>query len=122
MVALSLMPPVDYCASCEGKKAESKARDVATAREAEAFAAAFEAPGGNPKAQPALGALPPVAADDTKVIPVDTIARPLLSPELRVQASLAKAANSPLDESSSPGLRLQAFQAYGSSPGARPGS
>ncbi len=113
MVAVSLMPPVDRCASCEGQKAESKARDIATAREA----AAFDATGPGADVQPSPGSLPSPAADDVKTNPVDTTARPLLSPDLAVQASLAGAESGQVDRGSDPALRLQAFQAYGSGGG-----
>ncbi len=113
MVAVSLMPPVDRCASCEGQKAESKARDIATAREAEAF----EAPKPGADAQPSPGALPSPAADDVKANPVDTTARTLLSPDLAVQASLAGAESSQVDSGNNPALRLQALQAYGGAGG-----
>lgn len=118
MVAVSLMPPVDYCASCEGKKAETKARDVASARETEAF----ETQRTNDNAQPSPGSLPPIATDDAKTKPIDTVARPLLSPDLAVQASLASAEGGPVDEGANPALRLQAFQAYSALPGTKPGS
>lgn len=113
MVAVSLMPPVDSCASCAGEKAESKAHDVASAREA----GAFDAARADNNAQLSPGALSPIAGDNAKRNPVDTAARPLLSPDLAVQASLAKAESSPTDRESSPTLRLQAFQAYGAAPG-----
>ena len=118
MVALSLMPPVDYCASCEGQKAEVNARAIANAREAEASATreATKSDSLSP------GALPPITDAKTNAKPVDTVARPLLSPDLAVQASLAKAESSPIEPGDNPTLRLQAFQAYGVTPGRGPGS
>lgn len=113
MVAVSLMPPVDQCASCEGKRAESRARDVAQAREA----VATDQLGQNETIQPSPGALPPPSVNDVETKPVDTVARPLLSPDLTVQASLGNAQSSATDEGANPALRLQAFHAYGTAPG-----
>ena len=108
MVAVSLMPPVDYCASCDGKKAEGKALDVARTREAEGF----ESRRTDDSNQVSPGALPPIAELDAKVQPVDTVARPLLSADLAVQASLAQSEIAPTDQEDSSTLRLQAIQAY----------
>lgn len=109
MVAVSLMPPVDCCASREGKQAESKAHDIASARETEAF----ESVRGGPDAKPSPGALPPITADDAKTNPVDTATRPLLSADLAVQALQAKVEINLTDHGSHPTQRLQAIQAYG---------
>lgn len=118
MVSVSLMPPVDYCASCEGKKAESQARDVAFSRAAEATDQASRP---DFEAQPPPGALPS-RRDEAQTKPVDTVARPLLSPDLAVQASLANVDTLPTAPGDNPMLRLQAFQAYGAAPGRGSGS
>lgn len=110
MVDVSLMPPVDYCASCEGKRAEDRARDIAITREAKAFEASQQTE--NKGLSP--GALPPVAAVQNDTPPVDAIARPLLSPSLAVQASLAGGESSSTNTGSDPSTRLLAFQAYSS--------
>lgn len=112
MVAVSLMPPVDQCASCEGKRAASKARDIGAAREAEAL----DKQGQAEAAQPSPGSLPPPGADDAATKPVDTVARPLLSPNLAVQASHGTSEISQSHDGANPALRLQAAQAYGATP------
>ena len=113
MVAVSLMPPVDYCTSCEGRRATDKARDVASAREAE-IAGGLR---GRDADKLSPGALPALGTEDSGTKPVDPAARPLLSPDLVVQASLAKTESSAVDDGANPALRLQAFQAYGAAPG-----
>jgi len=113
MVAVSLMPPVDSCASCEGKKAESNARDVAIARQSEAF----ESHRSDQPNQLSPGALPPISDVEAKAKPVDTVVRPLLSADLVVQASLGVTESRPSDQQENSTLRLQAAQAYGAASG-----
>lgn len=113
MVAVSLMPPVDYCASCEGRRATDKARQVASAREAEIAENQGIADGTSFSS----GALPAGNAEDLKPKPVDSVSRPLLSPDLVVQASTATEQSNAIDDGANPSLRLQAFQAYGAAPG-----
>jgi hypothetical protein len=112
------MPPVDYCASCEGQKAESRARAIASDRELPAFDVART----DLKDPPASGAPPPVAGPEAKTRPVGGSAPHLLAPDLAVLASLAQAQSSPTGPGADPTRRLQAFQAYGAAPGARPGA
>ena len=109
MVDVSLMPPVDYCASCEGKRAEDRARDIAITREAKAFEASRQT--NNNELSP--GALPSIAAVQNEIQQVDPVARPLLSPSLAVQASLAGGESNAASNGSDATARLLASQAYG---------
>jgi hypothetical protein len=123
MVAVSLMPPVDQCASCEGRKAALKARDIATDRES----AAFETARQGLNAEPSPGALPPIAEDMQAATRVNPATRPLLAPDLALQASevqtsIVQTTSDPAAPGDNPALRLQAFQAYGATSGARSGS
>ena len=109
MVALSLMPPVDYCASCEGRKAEGKARDIAMAREASALDAARSDQLSSPS--PGAPASPPSGSPGTQ--PVSTASHPLLAADLVVQASLAGTEVTSTEPGDNPAMRLQAIKAYG---------
>ena len=122
MTPVSLMPPVDYCPSCEGKKAESKAAQIgeSRARQAELQSAT------DPLAAPSPGSLPPLEAgapiaggDEPK--PVSSAVQSLLAPDLAVQASLAgssvQASNIQVGgdgagSSEAEALRLRAAAAY----------
>ncbi|MGI9451183.1 MAG: hypothetical protein ACR2QH_11185, partial [Geminicoccaceae bacterium] len=103
MIAVSLIPPVDHCASCEGEKAESKALDIALARQAEAH----QSQSSDQANQLAPGALPPVADIEVGAKP-DVVAPSLLAADLAVQASLAQSESSPVDSQANSTLRLQA--------------
>jgi hypothetical protein len=109
MTPVSLMPPVDYCPSCEGQKAERNAIDIARneVRQADLKAdkqAAMEAP--QPGAAPA----------QEQTAPVGGAVAPLISPDLAVQAMLAKpetgAANTQDDSGEAAAVRLRAAEAY----------
>lgn len=112
MTPVSLMPPVDYCPSCEGRKAESKAFDIGDARAQQAELQAS----GDPVATPVPGAPPPAeaaaeAAGDDRSKPVATAVQPLLASDLALQASFAR----PFNEAGSgeaEALRLRAAEAY----------
>lgn len=122
MTPISLMPPVDYCPSCEGRKAESQAVQVGEARARRAeFQAATET-----EAASAAGAVPAEAsfgaAETDRAKPVATAVQSLLAPDLAVQAALARPS---IDASGGAGhghghgdagaeaLRLRAAQTYG---------
>lgn len=108
MVDVSLMPPVDYCASCEGRKAESRALDIASARERKALESAQSV--GNEGLSP--GALPSISAVNNEAASVSTITKPLIAPDLAVQASLAGSEIPPTESGVDPTARLLAQQAY----------
>ena len=109
------MPPVDYCPSCEGKKAESQALDIAKAtaqrvdQEADLQAA---------ENSPSPGA----TGTGFETSSLSGITTPLLSPTLAVQATLNLSSaetgdNAPPNASSrrsgdAAALRLQAAEAY----------
>ena len=112
MIAVSLIPPVDHCASCEGEKAESKALEIALARQVEAH----QSQSSDQAGQLAPGALPPVA-DIEAGAKADVVARPLLAADLAVQASLAQSESNAADSQANSTLRLQAAQAYGAADG-----
>lgn len=108
MTPISLMPPVDYCPSCEGKKAESQAQDIGAARAQQIELQAADA-------APSPGALPaeptnPVAAEGAAK-PVDGAAQPLLAPDLAVQALLARPETDATGTEDA-ALRLRSAQAY----------
>lgn len=108
MVSISLMPPVDYCPSCEGRKADNNARQIARTREQQADPTAGAA---GADATLAPGAPPPIAAEERISKPVASTTPSLLAPDLAVQASLAKTeATAP--NTDNPAQRLQALQAY----------
>lgn len=105
MVSISLMPPVDYCPSCEGRKAGDNARQIARTREQQAD------PTAGAGATLAPDAPPPIAAEESISKPVASTTPSLLAPDLAVQASLAKAETT-APNADNPALRLQALQAY----------
>lgn len=111
MTPVSMMPPVDYCPSCEGRKDESKARDIgeARARQAELRSEA------DPTATPAAGAEPPTveapAGAGERPKTVATAVQPLLAPDLAVQASFARPFNE-AGNGETEALRLRAAEAY----------
>lgn|GEM_PF-3841872 len=108
------MPPVDYCPSCEGKKAESHAQQVGQARaqQIELQSTADAAPTPTPGPQPAEQTGQTSAGDSAK--PVDSAVQPLLASDLAVQATLARPE---VDAASGQdaALRLRGAQAYGAS-------
>jgi len=83
MTPVSMMPPVDYCPSCEGKKAEARAIDIAQDRLQQADLKAEQQ-----TAEHAPSPGEPSAAAGTT--PVSGAVTPLVSPDLAVQAMLAK--------------------------------
>ncbi|MGI9493926.1 MAG: hypothetical protein ACR2QF_16135, partial [Geminicoccaceae bacterium] len=89
------------------------AHDLALTRQAEAS----QSPSSDQTNQLAPGALPPVAGIEAKAEPTDVVARPLLAADLAVQASLAQAESHPTASQANSTLRLQAFQAYGTTAG-----
>lgn len=112
MTPVSLMPPVDYCPSCEGRKAESKAFDIGATRAQQAELQAAD----DPTTTPAPGAPPPVesaaeTAGNDRSKPVASAVQTLLAPDLAVQASLARPA---IDAGGgeAEALRLRAAEAY----------
>lgn len=112
MTPVSLMPPVDYCPSCEGRKAESKAFDIGETRAQQAELQAA----GDPVATPAPGAPPPVeavaeATGDDRSKPVASAVQTLLAPDLAVQASLARPAIE-AGNGEAEALRLRGAEAY----------
>ncbi len=90
MTPISLMPPLDYCPSCEGRKAEAQALQVGEARAERAASELGLDPGATaaPAAPPALEA-GAVAGRNDGAKPVAGAIPPLLAPDLAVQASLA---------------------------------
>ncbi|MGI9416940.1 MAG: hypothetical protein ACR2RA_03770 [Geminicoccaceae bacterium] len=117
MTPVSLMPPVDYCPSCEGRKAEGKAFELgeARAKQAELQSAAGPAAGPSPGAPSAIEAAGRSVANEVAQ-PVPGAVQPLLAPDLAVQASLARpaidAANSGVGNGEAAALRLRSTQAY----------
>ena len=123
MTPVSLMPPVDYCPSCEGRKDEAKAIQIGEARarqeELRSADGAFSAAGS--EATPAPGALPAEgpsqATTGDAAKPVATVVQTLLAPDLAVQAALARpaidAASTEAGAGQNEALRLRAAQAYG---------
>ena len=122
MTPVSLMPPVDYCPSCEGRNAESKALQIgqARARQAELQSATDPAAAQPPGSQTPLAAEAPIAGGGGATS-VSSAVQSQLAPDLAVQASLAgsslQAGNgqnggggSGLGEAEA--LRLRAAQAY----------
>lgn len=105
------MPPVDYCPSCEGRKAERLAQQVGAARAEQADLQAAAEP-----ATPAPGAPSPIdegaqaTANGTE--PVKGTVQTLLAPDLAVQALLAGSSigEAGTDEAA---LRLRGIEAYG---------
>ncbi len=112
MTPVSLMPPVDYCPSCEGRKAESKAFDIGETRAQQAELQAA----GDPLTTPTPGAPPPVepaaeALGGDRSKPAAGAVQTLLAPDLAVQASLARPAIE-ASGSEAEALRLRAAEAY----------
>ncbi|MGI9485589.1 MAG: hypothetical protein ACR2RF_06860 [Geminicoccaceae bacterium] len=112
MTPVSLMPPVDYCPSCEGRKAESKAFDIGETRAQQAELQAAD----DPTATSAPGAPPPVdsaaeAVGDDRSRPVASAVQTLLAPDLAVHASLARPAIE-AGSGEAEALRLRATEAY----------
>lgn len=112
MTPVSLMPPVDYCPSCEGRQAESKAFEIGESRAQRTELQSA----GEPSADPSPGAPPAVEATaraggneapQSGSGPV----QPLLAPDLAVQALLARPEIGPTgtDEAA---LRLRGAEAY----------
>jgi hypothetical protein len=106
MTPVSLMPPIDHCPSCEGRKAERLAVEIgeARARQAELRATA-EAPG-------AVPADAGSSAASGRPEPVTGAVPSLLAPDLAIQATLARP---PIDAAggADAGLRLRSAMAYG---------
>lgn len=109
MTPISLMPPVDYCPSCEGQKAQDHAAQIGEAR---AKQVELKSDIDAARTPPADDAGQAIEVDKAK--PVSSAVQPLLSADLVVQASLAQ----PQIEAgggSEEALRLRAAQAYGTS-------
>ena len=108
MTPISLMPPVDYCPSCEGKKAESQAHDIGAARAQQIeLQAADAAP--SPGAVPAETGNPAAVQGATK--PVEGATPSLLASDLAVQALLARPETDGAGTEDA-ALRLRGAQAY----------
>ena len=107
MTPVSLMPPVDYCPSCEGRKAEANALDIA---KASAERADLKAEQQTTEISPSPGAVGP----ETGTPSVTGVASPLVSPALAVQAMLdAPETNASFPQNGeAAALRLQAAEAY----------
>jgi len=112
MTPVSLMPPVDYCPSCEGRKAESQAHQVGEARAQQIELQSADAAEAIQASDPVTSASQAGEAGNSQ--PVDNAAQPLLAPDLAVQALLSRPA---VDAASGddPAVRLRAAQAYGPS-------
>ncbi|MEZ5931534.1 MAG: hypothetical protein R3F54_06210 [Alphaproteobacteria bacterium] len=110
MTPLSLMPPIDYCSSCEGRKAERQAVDIgeARARKAESKAAA-DAQAPPPGAMPAEAGN---AATPGQPEPVTGSVPSLLAPDLAVQAALGRPSIDATGGEDA-ALRLRTARAYG---------
>lgn len=112
MTPISLIPPVDYCPSCEGRRAEAQAEDIGAARarqaelKSEDAAPAVAPPGASPT--DAAGGSGETAARK----PVDGAVQPLLAGDLVVQASVA-ASEIGAAGGEDAALRLRGAQAYG---------
>ena len=107
MTAISLMPPVAYCPSCEGQKAEDRALQIAASRADKAEAHAVDgsvALAGHEGVHAAAGAeaARPQALDGRRQL--------LLAPDLAVQVSLVKAGEEVRGERES--LLLRSAQVY----------
>lgn len=112
MTPISLMPPVDYCPSCEGRKAENLAQQVGAARAEQTDQGAAADP-----TAPSVGAPPPIDAGaqtpaGNEARPINGTVQTLLAPDLAVQALQAQ---SQIGETGSDeaALRLRGADAYG---------
>lgn len=112
MTPISLMPPVDYCPSCEGQKAERAAEQIGDARaeQAEFQNAADPASSAAPGA-PTPGGGPAGVSGESTPRPATGTVPSLLAPDLAVQASLAGSGIEKGDGAAD-ALRLRAAQAY----------
>jgi len=106
MNAVSLMPPVDYCPSCEGRKAEDLAVQIGEGRAQQIEQQATldtSADRQNTVVQ---------ASDPGSTQPVSGASHALLAPDLVVQATLAQSSTSDT-EGAAEAQRLRAAAAYG---------
>jgi hypothetical protein len=107
MTAISLMPPVDYCPSCEGQKAQDQAADIGAARAQQVEQkASLEASIQQTDVAPTTG-----ASGDAQM---SSASRPLLAPDLVVQATLAQSSIE-TSQGEIEAQRLRAAEAYSTS-------
>jgi hypothetical protein len=108
MTAISLMPPVDYCPSCAGRKAQDQAADIgeSRARKVEQHAS-LEA-----SIQRQSDVAP--AAEPGGTPPVSGASQTLLAPDLVVQATLAQSSIE-TGRGEIEAQRLRAAEAYSAS-------
>jgi hypothetical protein len=108
MTAISLMPPVDYCPSCEGRKAEDLAVQIGEARAQQVEQqASLET-----SAERQSAAVEPSQPDSSA--PVSSVSQTLLSPDSAVQAMLAQSSIE-TGQGEIEAQRLRAAAAYGAS-------
>ncbi len=108
MTPVSLMPPIDYCPSCEGRRAENQAIDVAKSRADQAERNDLKAPSPDASA-PSPGAV--------ETAPAGGAVSPLIAPDLAVLAMQAGSETEPAVALPAAGdgaaaLRLRMAEAY----------
>lgn len=118
MTPVSLMPPVDYCPSCEGRKDEQQAFDIGQARarqdevQAVAEAGASSAAGATSGVGASIDSLASGTGAETGAQPVGGVVQTLLAPDLAVQASLARPGIDAASDAITNELRLRGAEAY----------
>ena len=106
MTAISLLPPVDYCPSCEGRKAQDKAADIGEARAQKVEQqATLEA-----SIQQQRDAVP--VTEPGGPTPASGASHNLLAPDLVVQVALAQSSIE-TGQGENEAQRLRAAEAYG---------
>lgn len=118
MTPISLMPPVDSCSSCEGRKAELRAQQIGDLRaqkaelKSESTATALnsaKSPSGAPLTEAAGRSDEPIS-----LLSVAGATKPLLAPELAVQVALARP-ETETGAGDAETRRLRGAQSYGAS-------
>ncbi|MEM8950046.1 MAG: hypothetical protein AAGA21_04725 [Pseudomonadota bacterium] len=111
MTPISMMPPVDYCPSCEGRKDENKALDIGEARVRQAeLQSEIDQTSAAAEGTQTSEIASPVAAGEGPAT-INTAVQPLLAPDLAVQATFARPFNE-AGNSETEALRLRAAEAY----------
>lgn len=111
MVEAYLMPPVPYCTSCGGEDRETRARDIAVERAEKALETSPLA--GSQALSP--DGTRPLAANTIETSSVTGFTRPLVAPDLAIQAALASEETGGASGDDDPLARLLAQKAYAAS-------